>query len=148
MVMPDVNVLIGAHRPEHPHHLELVAWLERAVAAPEPLGISLAVAAGFVRVTTSSRIFKHDPTPLEVAVGQIDALLAAPGVMLVHPGPATWEHTRRLCLEAGARGNLVADAAHAALAVENNAMWVTLDRDFARFPGLRWQSPVAPAGAA
>jgi len=33
------------------------------------------------------------------------------------------------------------DAAHAAVAIEHGALWVTLDRDFARFPGLRWAPP-------
>lgn len=44
---------------------------------------------------------------------------------------------------ADARGNLVADAYHAALAIEHGVEWVTTDRDYARFPGLRWRHPLA-----
>ncbi|MCM0640528.1 PIN domain-containing protein [Cellulomonas wangsupingiae] len=40
-----------------------------------------------------------------------------------------------LCRAADARGNLVADAQHAAVAIEHGATWVSQDRDFARFPG-------------
>jgi len=30
------------------------------------------------------------------------------------------------------------------VAIELGATWVTLDRDFARFSGLRWVSPLDP----
>ena len=42
----------------------------------------------------------------------------------------------------GAKGNHVADAYHAALAIETGSEWVTTDGDFARFPGLRWRHPL------
>lgn len=140
MVMPDVNILVAAHRPEHPDHAQISAWLTAAVNATEPLGLSLAVATGYIRIATNRRIFPNDPTPPDVAVGQIDALLNSGGVLLIDPSPATWARTRRLITEASARGNLVPDATHAALAIEHHATWVTLDLDFARFPGLRWSS--------
>lgn len=43
----------------------------------------------------------------------------------------------------GARGNLVPDSFFAALAIKHGATWVTTDRGFARFPGLRWQTPLS-----
>ena len=52
----------------------------------------------------------------------------------------------RLCREAGARGNLVPDAWFAALAIESGSDWITTDRDYARFPGLRWRHPFDGAG--
>ena len=51
----------------------------------------------------------------------------------------------RLCREADARGSLIPDAFHAALAIEYGLEWITLDRGFARFPGLRWSSPESTA---
>jgi predicted nucleic acid-binding protein len=33
------------------------------------------------------------------------------------------------------------DAYFAALAIEFGCEWITLDRDFARFKGLRWSRP-------
>jgi len=47
-----------------------------------------------------------------------------------------------LCVAAGARGNLVPDAYLAALAIESGSQWITMDRDFSRFPGLRWRHPL------
>lgn len=54
---------------------------------------------------------------------------------------ATLGRSRRLCREAGARGNLVPDAYLAALAIESGSEWITMDRNFSRFKGLRWRHP-------
>jgi len=141
VIIPDVNVLIGAFRPDAPAHPAMRAWLERAVADAELLGLTDAVLGGVVRITTNARVFAAPSTLAEV-LGQIDALRAADGVVRVTPGPRHWEVFSGLCRSADARGNLVADAQHAAVAVEHGATWVTLDRDFARFPGLRWRTPL------
>lgn len=145
MILPDVNVLVGAFRTDTPNHAALRAWLEDAVAAPEDLGLTDAVLAGTVRVLTHPRVFLR-PTPLDEALRQVADLRSASGVSRVAPGPRHWELVDRLCRTGDARGSLVADAAHAAVAVEHGALWVTLDRDFARFPGLRWVSPLPDVG--
>jgi hypothetical protein len=59
----------------------------------------------------------------------------------VTPGSRHWTLFLDLCRKAGAKGNLVSDAYHAALAIESGCEWITTDRDFARFPGLRWRTP-------
>ena len=48
---------------------------------------------------------------------------------------------KRLCIETNTRGTTVTDAWYAALAIEWGCEWITLDRDYARFPGLRWRPP-------
>jgi predicted nucleic acid-binding protein len=48
----------------------------------------------------------------------------------------------KLCRAASARGNLIPDAYLAALAIETGSEWITSDRDYARFPGLKWRVPV------
>jgi len=48
-----------------------------------------------------------------------------------------------LCSEANVKGNLVPDAYYAALAIEHGCEWVTTDRDFSRFKGLKWRHPLA-----
>ena len=63
--------------------------------------------------------------------------------MLVAPGPRHWTIFERLCTESGARGTLVPEAYHAALAIESGSEWITTDRDYGRFPGLRWRHPLA-----
>jgi len=42
------------------------------------------------------------------------------------------------------RGNLVSDAALAALALEHGLAVVSADSDFARFGELRWLDPLRP----
>jgi len=144
MILPDVNVLVGAFRADAPNHAQLRRWLKSAVADVEDLGLTDAVLAGTIRVLTHPRVFVN-PTPLEDAFAQVAALLGADGVVRTTPGPRHWETVERLCRAADARGNLVVAAQHAAVAIELGATWVTLDRDFARFPGLRWVSPLDAA---
>jgi len=142
VIIPDVNVLVGAFRADADRHAGLRDWLEDVVAGPDVLALSDAVLGGVVRVLTHPRIFAV-PTPLGKALDQVAALRGADGVVRVTPGPRHWDIVDRLCRDGDARGNLVADAQHAALAVEHNAVWMTLDHDFARFPGLRWANPLA-----
>ena len=47
-----------------------------------------------------------------------------------------------MLLEGQASGNLVSDAEIAALTIEYGGVLYTADRDFARFPGLRWVNPL------
>jgi hypothetical protein len=99
------------------------------------------VLAGVVRVATHPRIFEP-PTDLHDALGFVDAVRTAANAVAIAPGPRHWEIFRRLCTEGGARGNLVMDAYLAALALESGSELITTDRDFARFPGLRWRHPL------
>lgn len=135
-----MNVLVNAFREESSDHDRGAAWLIEAMSGSEPVGLTPTVLHGFVRIVTNPRIYET-PTPIALALAQVDGLLAQPIVSIITTGPRHWEIFSRLCRDAEARGNLVSDAAHAALAIEHGATWVTFDRDFARFPGLRWEVP-------
>ncbi len=100
------------------------------------------VLSGFVRVVTHPRVFAP-PVPLAEALDFADALRAQPNAVGVSPGPRHWQIFERLCRDADARGNLVADPYLAALAIEPGSEWVTTDQDFARFQGLRWRHPLS-----
>ena len=141
VLAPDVNVLVYAHREELREHRDCKRWLEETVAADAAFGLLDLVLSGFLRVVTHVRVFKT-PTPLDVALAFVDELRAQPSCVLVHPGARQWRIFERLCREAGAKGNLVADAYLAALAIESGCEWVTTDRDYGRFPGLRWRHPL------
>lgn len=137
MLLADVNVLVEALRIDAAHHQRVKAWLDGAVGGPEPFGVSELVLSGVVRVATNHRIWNIPSTPDE-AIDFCEQLLAAPAVTSVRPGADHFGIFTRLCREVGARANVVPDAFHAALAIEHGATWVTYDRGFARFPGLRW----------
>ncbi len=138
----DVNVLVYAHRADLREHRSYRALLEELANADEPLGLPDAVLSGFLRVMTNRRVFA-EPTPAVQVWDSVDRLLAAPAVMLLQPGERHWGVFRRLATEAGAAGSDVADAYLAAYAVTHNATWLSADRGFARFPGLRYQHPLA-----
>lgn len=125
-----------------PDHARYRAWVEAAIASDEPLGVSELVLSGFIRVATHPRVFSP-PASIDQALAFANALRSQPNVVLLSPGQRHWEIFERLCVSAGAKGNLVADAYLAALAIETGSEWITTDRDFSRFAGLRWRHPVA-----
>lgn len=137
----DVNVLVFAHRSDTDRHVEYRSWLEAASCGDEPLGLSGVVLSGFLRIVTHPRIFR-DPTAPEIAWEFVEALRSAPAAVPLDPGPRHWAIFSRLCRQTGARGNHVPDVYLAALAMEGSGTWVTADRGFARFPGLRWMHPL------
>lgn len=141
MILPDVNVLVYAHREDTPHHRACRDWLESVVNADSAFGLSDLVAGGFVRIVTHPRIFRF-PSALAEALQFVEELRERPNRVAVAPGRDHWRIFRRLCREAGAKGNLVPDAWFAAMAMEHGCEWITTDGDFARFPGLRWRNPL------
>lgn len=140
MILPDVNVLLYAFRPDATDHGRYRVWLEETVNGPAAWGVSPQVLSSVLRISTHPGIFARPDRP-EDALAFCRALLAAPGVSLVVPGERHWSIFEDLCRSTQARGNLVPDAWFAALAIESGCEWITTDRDYARFPGLRWRTP-------
>lgn len=140
MILPDVNVLIYAFRKDVPLHAMCRPWLERIVAGDAAFGISPLTLSAVVRITTDSRIYGQ-PSSSEEAFDFCKDLLGQPHCHVVEPGHRHWEIFRRLCIETDTRGRRVSDAWYAALAIEWGCEWITLDRDYARFPGLKWRTP-------
>lgn len=141
MQLVDVNVLVHAHREDTDDHEGYRAWLESWIRSESAFGMSDLVLSGFVRVVTHPRVFRK-PSPLPVALEFADAIRSRANRVTIEPGPRHWAIFSRLCRDADARGNLVADAYLAALAIESGSEWITTDRDFSRFPGLRWRHPL------
>ena len=142
MILPDVNVLIYAFRGDAPRHAEFKAWLDDALKSDEAFGVSDFLLSGFLRIVTHPKIFRPPSTPAE-ALPFAEAFRLLPNAVLLSPGPRHWDIFSRLCRTTNARGNLVPDAYLAALAIESGAELITANRDFARFPGLRWRHPLA-----
>ena len=136
MLLPDVNVLVYAFRADTPHHDASRAWLEGALAGPEPLAIADVVCSGFLRVVTHPRVFRT-PAPLSAALPFISAIRSSDRALNVAPSTRHWEIFTGLCDARQATGNLVPDAWLAALAIEHGCALVTFDRDFAHFHGVR-----------
>ena len=142
MILPDVNVLIYAFRQDAPYHVVCRPWLDHVVSSDATFGLSPLVLSALVRVTTNPRLARMPSTPAE-AFGFCDDLLRQPHCQIVEPGVRHFELFKRLCLETDTRGPLVTDAWYAALAIESGCEWITFDRNYARFPGLKWRIPSA-----
>lgn len=143
MILPDVNVLIYAFRQDAPQHRMCLTWLQAVVDGDTAFGLSPLALAAVVRITTNRRS-DFQASTLEEAFRFCDYLLGQPHCEIVEPGPRHWAVFARLCTATNTRGPIVTDAWYAALAIEHGCEWITLDRDFARFPGLKWSAPVAP----
>lgn len=141
MILPDVNVLIYAFRPDSADHRAHREWLRSVVEGDAAYGMSPQVLAAVARITTHPRIFAK-PSPLDEALAFGRVLLEQPTCTVVQPGDRHWGIFNELCRSAGATGNLIQDAWFAALAIETGCEWVTTDGDYARFPGLRWRRPL------
>lgn len=131
MKLPDVNVLIYAHRVDEPTHAFYARWLDALVNGPSPFALSPLVATGFVRVVTHPRF--PAPTELEQAIAFIEILSSAPSCRWVGAGPRSWELARDLCRKTKTRGGRVADALHAAIAIEHGCTLISRDRDFMQY---------------
>ena len=144
MILLDVNVLVYAARKDAIDHAQYQHWLETALNGAEPVGIAAESLATVVRITTHRKIWAQ-PLTHDQAFTFVDVVLSGRAALVVEPGPDHWAGFERLCRVADARGNLVSDAWLATIALDHHATLITTDRDFARFPGLRWRHPLAKA---
>ena len=140
MKVLDVNVVLAAHRDDHPHFEVGRSWLEGILASGSPFGVPDLVAGSFLRIATNTRVFSV-PTPVVEAFAYLRALRGQPGHTMLGPGPRHLEIMRRLCADTDARGDLIPDVQLAAIATEHACELVSFDRDFARFGDLRWTRP-------
>lgn len=141
MILLDVNLLVYAHREDADRHGDYRTWLETVLSTSSSVGVSELALSGCLRVITHPKVF-NQPTPLPAAIDFVNDIRSRPEVSIIGPGPRHWEIFLDLCRRGNAKGNLVPDAYHAALAVEWGCEWLTADRGFARFPGLRWRHPL------
>ena len=141
LILPDVNILVYAHRRDMPDHGAYRDWLDAEVNSDAAFGLSDLVLSGFIRIVTHPRVFQT-PTKLDDALAFATQLRNQPNRIGVAPGTRHWEIFAGLCVSAGAKGNLVPYAYFAALAIEHGCQWITTDRDYSRFAGLNWRHPL------
>ena len=136
MLLLDANVVLAAHRGDHPHHAVAAAELAAVVAGRLQFTVPLGVWLSVLRLATDRRVFPEPSTVAEVC-SFADAVLAQPNHVAYAPGPTHLAGLREICTAAGATGQLVPDASLATQAVELGAEVVTFDRDFLRFDTVR-----------
>lgn len=141
MMLVDANLLIYSVNEDAPAHRGAKAWVESAMSGRETVALSWSVLLAFMRVTTRPGLFRRPLRTVE-ALDVAASWLEQVPVTVVHAGPRHISILRDLLVPSGTGGNLTSDAHLAALAIEHGAELCTTDRDFGRFPGLRWRNPI------
>lgn len=143
MIALDTNILVYARREEAPFHKEAIKLLKDLAEGDEHWALPWPCVYEFLRVVTHPRVF-DPPTRLEAALDDLESLLDAPSLLLLGEGPRHLTHLLRLTKTGQAIGNLAHDAHIAALIIEHGVSeFLTADRDFSRFPGVRARNPFA-----
>jgi hypothetical protein len=141
VIVCDANLLIYSYNTGAARHAKARAWLEKIFSGTDVVGLPWQAASAFLRVMTNSRL-PGERFSLAQATQIVDLWLANPNVRVLIPGDHYWPLFRRMLIEGQASGALVSDAEIAALTLEYGGVLHTADRDFARFPGLRWKNPL------
>lgn len=141
MILVDVNLLVYAKVSSLPQHEAARDWLDGVLSGDRGVGLPWTSLLGFVRLTTNRRIFER-PLSVPAAWEQVRAWRELPQVFTPEPADRFPGILEGLLAHAS-RPELVPDAHLAALALEYGLMVMTTDADFGRFPGLRWENPLA-----
>jgi toxin-antitoxin system PIN domain toxin len=142
LIVLDANILLYAYDSASPHHAKARAWVEQVFSDAAPVGLPWQTVSAFLRIVTNPRVPGERYTPTE-AVQVVNEWHQQTNIRMLAPGEDHWALLRQMILEGQAAGALVSDAHLAALTIEYGGVLHTTDRDFARFPGLRWTNPLA-----
>jgi toxin-antitoxin system PIN domain toxin len=141
VIVLDVNLLIYAYDTTCPDHAEARAWVESVFSGEEPVGLPWQAISAFLRVLTYPGTLGERFT-MQAAVAIVDQWLRLPHVSTLAETDGHWLVFRQILAKGKVRGRLTSDAALAALTIEHAGVLYTNDRDFVRFPGLRWVNPL------
>lgn len=138
----DANLVLWAHHRQFPLHDAAREWWRTVLSQQARVGIPWPTILAFVRISTHPRALER-PVDVGAAWGIAETWLDRSNVWI----PAPTDRHRSIfgsLLSAGrATGNHVPDAHLAALAIEWGLELLSADRDFSRYPGLRWRDPLA-----
>ena len=128
MILIDANLLLYAYDSASEFHLAAADWLTATFAGPDLTGLAWVTILAFLRIGTHPRMRGQPFTSAEAAA--------------FTPPDRHWTILKDLIPKAQVRAALMTDAHLAALAIEHGAVLYTNDRDFTRFPGLKWANPL------
>lgn len=142
MIGVDTNILVYAHREDSPWHDAAYRCLENLAEGRAPWAIPWACIHEFLAIVTHPRIY-DPPTPLRLALEQVDAWIESPSLVLLSEGEGYWKELRPVLERGKVSGAQVHDARIASLCHFHGVreLW-TADRDFSRFSGLNARNPL------
>jgi uncharacterized protein len=142
VILVDANLLLYAANRAAPEHDPARAWLDERLNGTVSVGLPWPSLLAFVRLATNAMVVRHPVTPGE-AWRQVDEWLSCDPATVPLPGGAHRDILGGFLKASWMTSRLVPDAHLAALAVEHGLTLYSTDGDFARFPGLKWQNPLA-----
>ena len=142
MIILDANILLYAYDSASMLHSKARSWVEDVFSGTTPIGLPWQTINAFLRIMTNSRL-PGERFSIREAARIAELWLEQPNVRPLAPSEDHWPLFRQMIIEGQASGPLVTDAQLAALAIEYGGVLYTTDRDFARFPGLRWKNPLS-----
>ena len=142
MIILDANILLYAYDSASILHSKARSWVEDVFSGTTPIGLPWQTINAFLRIMTNSRL-PGERFSIGEAARIADLWLEQPNVRPLALSEDHWPLFRQMIIEGQASGPLVTDAHLAALAIEYGGVLYTTDRDFARFPGLRWKNPLS-----
>ena len=142
MILIDANLLLYAYHPRADQHDKSRAWLESVLSSRELVRFAWLTLWAFLRIGTNPRAFEQ-PLTISEAQTAISSWLAQPSAGILEPGERHWDILSDVLRTGQTSGPLVMDAVLAAIAIEHGATICTTDRDFARFPDVKWTNPLA-----
>lgn len=142
MIAVDTNVLVYAHRLDAEWHDRSRERLRSLAESRSPWAIPWPCVHEFLAIVTHPRVY-DPPSPLPVALDQVEAWMESPTLALLGEGPEHWAALRPLVEAGRISGPKVHDARIAALCLAHGvtSLW-TVDRDFSRFPSLQAINPL------
>jgi toxin-antitoxin system PIN domain toxin len=143
VILVDANILIYAWAGSLPLHKPARAWLTEQINGTGRVGLPWASLLAFVRVMSNPKLVAR-PQPVDAAWRQVERWLDESAVWVPQPTAAHRQVLGSVLESTTMSAKLVPDAHLAALAIEHGLVLCSTDGDFARFPGLRWQNPIAP----
>ncbi|HXG76095.1 MAG TPA: TA system VapC family ribonuclease toxin [Gaiellaceae bacterium] len=141
-VLVDANLVLWAHHRSFVEHEAARDWWAATLSETPFVGVPWPTILAFVRLSTHPRALSR-PVPVGEAWSEVRRWLERSNVRVPVPGERHADLLGDLLVRTNATGNHTSDAHLAALAIEWGLELWSADRDFARYPGLRWRDPLA-----
>ncbi len=142
MIAIDTNILVYAHREDIPWHEAGFKCIKSLAESATVWAIPWPCIHEFLAIVTHPKIF-DPPTPVDIALKQVQAWLEAPSLVLLSETDMHWSVLMEVIKKGKIQGPMVHDARIAALCIEHGVkeLW-SADRDFSRFRGLTVKNPL------
>jgi toxin-antitoxin system PIN domain toxin len=142
LILVDANILLYAEDSLSPLHRQARLWWDDQLSGSRPVCLCWTVLSAFIRIGTNPRVFEQ-PLSLEQALTRVRSWFDQPCTRIIRPTEQHWTTFQQMLTDGQAVANMVTDAHLAALAIEHGCELASTDRDFARFPKLKWNNPLS-----